>query len=126
MKRFIINDNMHGQTILLIVNCTQEAVIEWIKKKFKATDEVSRGANGRCFCLEHTDGTQVHIIWMEKWNSDIRDFGLLAHEVLHLTIGVLDDLGFRLHESSEEAYTYYLQHLISQCLGKLCPVRKRK
>ena len=129
MRRFKINDTMHGQTIWLIVDCTQEKMLDVVHKQFKIADkqEPCRGANGRSICLEDKDaGLLVHIIWLEHYAHSVSEFGLLVHELLHLTFGVLDDLGFELHDSSEEAYTYYMQHLTMQCLKKLCRKKLRK
>lgn len=77
-----------------------------IKHKYALDD--MRGAVG----YTHFEAGSIWLLWV----ADKGNVGALAHECLHITIGVLDALGFQLNDGSEEAYTYTQQYLLETIL----------
>lgn len=60
-----------------------------------------------------------YAIWLPTWQGRDEDFQTLAHETLHVTFKALRQKGFRPTDSSEEAYTYYQEYLLRECLRRL-------
>ena len=51
--------------------------------------------------------------------------GVVAHELLHVTIGILRRADVRMTDASEETYTYLHGHLMQEFWKKLTPKGKR-
>ncbi len=121
-----IKDSMYKRDIYFAFNCSQQKVLEWIKKVFQTDCSPSTGAVGRFVVLENKEkGHMAQIVWVEKFSHTPSSIAVVAHEVLHLTFSVLDDLGLKYDsETSEEAFTYYFDHLLEEFI-KTCSVVKR-
>ena len=70
-------------------------------------------------------GEIQRFLWITNFEWSINEQGLLVHEVYHLCMSVLENIGIEYCEKSEEAYAYYLQHIYSQCLAVLRPKKKK-
>lgn len=52
------------------------------------------------------------------WISPSADVPVIAHEVLHATFWVLKEKGLTLDDSSEEAYTYFIEWLTREIVKR--------
>lgn len=127
-----VQDNMYEQSFTLIVNCTEKEFSEWIKKKFDLEVPIV-GADGKYYSVEKTlkDGRLEvrRFVWVRLFKWNVTHMAMLVHELQHFCFRVLRDVGMALSLESEEAYTWYLQHLTGKSFWALSyhhPSRKRK
>lgn len=69
-------------------------------------DDRSTADQGYCF---NNDGTNY--VW-----TAIQSPAILAHELLHATFNVLEDVDIAYNDDNQEVYTYLLQYLMQQIL----------
>lgn len=79
---------------------------------------------GHWKCYAHSGGFQADYLCVKRATSRDHLFEVLAHETLHLVGHALRMAGLPHTEETEEAYTYYQQWLIRECL-KAMAGRKR-
>ena len=134
MRKFIIQDEMYHNDFTLYVNCSGQELADYIKEKYKVLDFKVPPADGQYCNIEERDKEKgshrfIRLVWIKTFNWTVVEQGLLVHELLHYVFDNLDLIGMKPTDSSEEAYTYYLQHIIQQCyqeLKKLHPKYKKK
>jgi hypothetical protein len=126
MSVYRINDLMYEQDIRFIFNTTPNQLRGYLKQQF-GYNRVDDDSDGTCIKL-YTKGYPVkYVIWLEKFEWLIYQYGILSHEVFHCVHFILDDLGFRLCDESVEAYCYYYQRIFQECInGLLMHVKKGK
>jgi hypothetical protein len=74
------------------------------------------------FVVFRKDGRVREYILITDPTAPGRDYnvcGTLGHEVLHYVFWVLGNAGILLHESSEEAFTYYFDFVFGNCMAAL-------
>lgn len=87
---------------------------EWFKMRGESTQEAdvdSKGASGRTF-----RGTNRHFV---VWRDDITDKGTMAHELIHVGVAVLCDVGIPINEETDEALAYYIDWMADNCPAHL-------
>lgn len=47
------------------------------------------------------------VLWLENFKGRPQDYDHLCHEIFHLTYGMLDYVGVKLSDESEETFAYY-------------------
>lgn len=89
---------------------------ECLKKLYKATGtkneplDVEPGRIGMVWQVPNG----AFYIWLGKFSSKPEDVDTLIHEVFHLVHSVLDCMGARLTNASEEAYAYLAGYYTKQ------------
>lgn len=76
------------------------------------------GKSGRCCCISDTDSGDVLVFWIAAH----ADVSVIAHEAFHATYWILKRKGLSLDESSEEAYTYFLEWLVREITSRITRV----
>lgn len=122
-----IVDEMYHQDAVLVMNCSEKEFWDYIQKKYSIQDQDVSNADGKFVTIppEVTGGSYDYYIWFEGFQNTVGHQALVAHELLHWCLYVLNNIGIKLCESSEEAYTYYYQHLFSQTLLAIGEVNKK-
>jgi len=59
------------------------------------------------------------ILWMEKKPTTPFLLSILAHEIFHCTCFLMDRVGIKYSDDSDEAYAYMIQYLTTKCYEKL-------
>lgn len=88
---------------------TSQDFAQWAKKHLDA--DITPGANAAGYAY-----LAYGIPWA-LWVEDIKNVPNLAHEVFHITTGLLEARGLTLSNASEEAYTYTLEHILLRVLS---------
>lgn len=112
---------MYEQDITLCFNGTKKQMGGYIKKRF-TLDNGAPKREGNFSTLVGSNGNIAYLIYLEHFHWEIKDYGLLAHEVMHCVYRVLDDLGFLISDSSIEAYCYYYQRIFQECI---CGIKEK-
>lgn len=120
MRAFSIPDDMYSAELYLIINCTADEVNEYCRKKWGQTEgaEVDKSDNGATLILPYEDGKRI-VIWIKKWGLNPEAISALVHEVYHATNRVMEDVGIAFHIDSDDAYAYYLEKIMGNCLTTL-------
>lgn len=124
MKPIKLSDPIYNMDIRVVVNVDSETYRAWVRKEYGADVDTSLAA-GMYSCL-HDGSRHVHLVWVGTYDDTIENQKILAHEVLHLAIGVLGVIGLPLNDSMEESLTYYFTYLLGQCWEKLAVQDARK
>lgn len=104
---------VYKQTYWLIHSVKdRQKVQEFINKRFKV--EMGPIRQGNCLEVTTPDGFRVIVIIIMDHKNKYITMGTLAHEALHAISYNFESRGLKLSSDSEEAWAYYLDHLISK------------
>lgn len=104
-------------TLILSINDSKKEVKRFFKEnKLKCKHD--------CF-IKNSDAIFIKFannqffIRIKNWKNKSKQIGLLSHELLHCTFSVMNEIGVRYSDESEEAYTYFFQYLLEQSLKEI-------
>lgn len=116
MKIHKIKDSMYDVSLWVIVG-EKQACYNYFKKKYKSDwDSIMDNESLGVFIPEPGVG---YFIWLPFYSNKLGTQAVIVHECLHLVMSVFRKMGISLVEESEEAYTYYLEHIYKQIVTKL-------
>ena len=115
-----LTDETYHSKIYLVYNFDDKEGAQFLKENTWETEW--NPLHDGVWVRSRTPG--VHYIMIRQRGVDSDTLSLLAHECLHLTFAVLYDAGFKYSEDSEEAFTYFLQNILFQCLEVFKKKRK--
>lgn len=119
MKIDDIPDPIYQRKIVLVHSCTVKELRErYPKEKFED------GFNG-CYYGPNEDDGSAHTLMIGGRRPSVGRTAVLGHELLHLVFRVMRDAGIKSVPESEEAFTHYFQHLITECLRRMNARPKR-
>lgn len=81
----------------------------------KVCSDIPRSSVGRTMVDEERG---VYFLWLPQVPSTAAQLGVLAHEIGHAAIGIMQKIGASLSPESEEAYTYLIQYLTERICEK--------
>lgn len=119
MKIKKIKDGMYGQEIYFVYNCPQDKIINKLNKQYGLKLEKSLNAVGSTYeFANEAEDHHLFYVWVERFKRTNHDISVLAHEVLHLAFSGLEFVGIKYDSQlSEEAFTYYFDHLLEGFLN---------
>jgi hypothetical protein len=115
MPVYQVKDRMFEQNITLVYNKPLNQFKGYLKRRFGYCLD-GDGFDGQCLRLYMSGEPVEYVIWLEKFDCLINQYGLLAHELMHLVYFVMEDTGIRYSEDSVEVFCYYLQSIMSECI----------
>jgi len=119
---FCISADVYRVDVVVAVDSKEKDVYEWAKKNAKkhASEIAARikgwdddSCEGRMY---PGNGFIVFINSNESW---IKTFGTLVHEMTHVVHYLLRDRRIPLIEDTEEAYTYLIEHLMTEAAREM-------
>jgi hypothetical protein len=87
-----------------------EQFAAFIKREIGAEIEVGSNSAGHAYVAYG----QPWYLWVDSLDN----VPTLAHEVFHVTTGVLEARGMKYSSAGEEAYTYTLEYIMREALNK--------
>lgn len=93
----------------VITGGTAQEFKDYAKQFCGAEPNVSVGCVGHAY----VETGRPWLLWVER----LDDLATLAHEVFHVTCGVLEGRGLRFSADSEEAFTYTLEAIMRTVLS---------
>lgn len=121
MKEFFVQDLMYGYHVGVLVG-DRKKTTEFMKNKYDVDFDFKQNASS--FSLEGK--FEKDFIWIERFTWLIEEQALLAHEILHHTFKTMRRIGIGFSEESDEAFTWYFQHLMQQTWWALKKLRATK
>lgn len=107
MKIKKIYEPIYHVHLEFIYGCKDEEMKEYYRAKNIAIDSFeTKYLDGMYFKYDRTgkNGTiRIHVIWIEKNDG----FYILSHELLHLVLSILEDIGIPINKENDECITYY-------------------
>lgn len=102
--QFTIPGKTFDMDVVVVINDDVEKSYKIIKKIDTTATISDFDARGVTF----TNGSSM-VIWMPKVEDQI-----VAHELLHATIGIMNWAGVPLTDDTEEVYSYQMQYLTNE------------
>jgi hypothetical protein len=132
MKKYLIQEPIYNNSIVLIVNTNNKELKEKLNKDFGGIDwdneRIDRAAGFHRYLENKIENKSCHVIVVKNFEWLILDQETLAHEVLHCTFSILNDAGIDYFPSTaNESFCYLFGFLYSKCLmalKKIYPKRK--
>lgn len=122
-----IKDPIYGQNIDLFVG--PKAEHDEFVRQFDPNYNINREKLplGNCY-FDSTIDPPLLTIWLRPdfRTSSIENQATLAHECFHAANYTLEHRGFRLSDTSEEAYAYYLSWLYEECMKRIKETKCRQ
>lgn len=124
-KWFIITAQPYRQDILFALNMSGKDIVKVMKRihdGFSKEDEeyilgggTGRNVLGTMYPL--SKGFVIQMDWPKR--SLRRNCGVIVHEIVHVVHYIFREIRLPLTQDSEEAYTYLIEKLYVDFLGKL-------
>lgn len=119
MRKFTITDPIFGATIRLFVGKTEE-YNRFYKRLFPHSKDLAMNSDAAFYENKPLpDGTRFRCIWFCDWVNNDEHLGCLTHECQHASEEILRTAGVKRTKGAEEAFTYYTQWLLTECLKRL-------
>ena len=110
---FIVPCDIYKTEILFVIESDSKAARDIISKVLDDTTIIEEdfiGNDGMTF----TPQSGYIVVWLERKPQTLIQTAILTHELLHVTISILNRVGVSVSDSSEEAYTYLIQYLTEE------------
>ncbi len=65
------------------------------------------------------DDDFLSIVWIPRLTFTTVNYGVIVHELLHVSFRVMEKVGFKLDYNNHEPINYYLEYLLVKSLEKL-------
>lgn len=95
-----LKDDVYNCRVLFLHSCSAKEVDAFILKKGFTLVPSIKDDSG-CHAFMRKIGS--HLIWVE----DPISFKVLSHEVIHLCVNHLSDLGIEISKGNDECFAYY-------------------
>jgi hypothetical protein len=106
---------LYGRNILAFNNWDQKE-FECYMIKYYCTDfKPLNGVDG-CHVPLERGGENLNVIWTRKGLTKKRNFIVLAHECLHATVNILEEVGVPMVPQNDESYCYYQGWLLNKII----------
>jgi hypothetical protein len=101
----------YGSKIYLLMG-SDDDLEKWVMSKYH-TNTVGRNGDAYFFYFKGN----YHVFVNESLSEPNTDhLAVVVHEIVHLTHHILDDIGMRLSNDSEEAYAYHVQRIVLEAM----------
>jgi len=119
-QQFVINIGVYRREILVCINYSDEevesAVIEWGVDEQKAKEvATTRDFAALAYILDNRDC----VIRLDATEINPKFHDHVAHEISHCAFAILDYVGIKLGNKSEEAYAYLIGYITREFYEKL-------
>jgi len=127
MKKIKIKDNIYHRYLWFITDCEEKEFNEWLEKKY-GLEKIEENSNVARLTTVINEKKECHYyIWIEEFNWTIWQQAAVAHEILHFVFKVMEEIGVKYCDESEEAFTYYFENIMIEIWKKLkIQMRKKK
>ena len=106
---------------VLVLLCPREQISTKIKKHgIPDMEDFAESTAGNQGLTAFHSELRTAVVWVMAANAErltAKETAALAHELMHVSFHYLDDIGMKLTEESEEAFTYLTEHLITEVLS---------
>lgn len=136
MKSIIIPIEIYKANLMVIYDCSSHEFADKVNKYDKEENlEWMRRPNNSDGAYIHANEYPYRFVWVEKINHEPYWLGVLAHELTHASIRILNDKGVPVVPSSytneDESLSYLMDYLIKKTMEgykkkKNAKKRKRK
>ena len=108
----------YGGRCWLIAGATREELSAWMHRRFGVATQGD--SDGEMIPIWKAGQPDTYIVYVRDWSWLISEQAMAVHELFHLAKSVLKDAKVR----DEEAFAYYLQHLVSEAWSALWKARQ--
>jgi hypothetical protein len=99
--------------VIVLRGGTHQELARFVRSYGIKYDADNTSIHGHAFLYEGKPA----IVWVQTWPGSAEDYGVLAHELYHVTKHTLESRGLRHTNATEEAYAYTLQNLVTTALA---------
>jgi len=115
VKKYKIKVDLYGDVIILHL-CPAKEYNKILKNcDLEILDEDCLGQTARLHGVDKYGRFGYYSIWMEKFKGTPKCYGILAHEIAHVVMGILNRRGVLIHVDNAESVTH-LQGYITEAL----------
>jgi hypothetical protein len=117
--------DLYPYDVMFSVGQTSEEVIKILRKITKKITDADIQELRTIDDKDDKEGKTIFLsggqtlIWLSDYKNKPEYMGLLAHEVFHATFFLMNHVGIRHADESEEAFTYAAQWLMVQLMDAL-------
>lgn len=126
MKYFYIQGEDIPYNLNFVVNCSFDYFVRYLKLKLKLklkdkTIELKDDfLDGLFITLENEEKKELsRWIWVKEFNWTINEQSMMAHEIIHFVMAILDHKEIPISKQNEEIFAYLYQSIIKKVWQKL-------
>lgn len=116
-KTFSIPINVYPFNLIFSFNQSDKALNKTLKKYNVDCKNDCLLQNYEGFYIPFGNG--ISLIRLRKFPKNVYWLSVLIHEITHAVIDILRQVGVKLSEKSEEAYTYLMEYITHECLKQI-------
>jgi len=119
-KHFYFDLGIYPFTIVVSVNETDECLFRYLKK-FRVANLQHAVLCEKAYAKYVLWNNNVGLIRMRSWKKDARHISALSHEICHIVISVLREVGMKISNNcgSDEAYCYLTSFITEKIYAQL-------
>ena len=133
MKVLTVKESTFKTAATFILNASfddlQKFLARHAEEDAKPLPETHRTDNGLMLTMKNKRGEPCYVVWVKKFDWNVRDMAILAHEIVHLAIAITDDKGIQVRAENGEVLAYLHEYYMTRTfwpLRKFSPTFKRK
>lgn len=120
LKHIEVNCPVFKADLHFVTDCDYQELNKYCKKHFDLDKddhfEWLNDADGTTFTLKSDDGNSLYrVVWVESFSMNHSKIGVLAHEITHAVVRLLENKGipFTSHDNQDETFAYLMDYFIS-------------
>lgn len=123
MLPFIINCKVYPFDVMVYFGEDREPLYRNLKKYLSESDikELREYKYGFAKSVMFPNGQTL--LYMKRKPETHFELGTLAHEIFHCTCFIMDRVGIKLTDESDEAYAYLIGYLTNEILKKIDKIK---
>ncbi|MFA6315528.1 MAG: hypothetical protein WC648_04140 [Candidatus Paceibacterota bacterium] len=114
MKQIKITDEIYGHDFTFLYECSEQESIDHIRLTCDLEKE-KQGNDATYFVLKTLKDDDVFERFIVV-NQKVTKFSVVVHEIFHYVHEVMNHIGLKLNDETEEAYAYFLEYIYKKIL----------
>lgn len=99
--------------------------LEYLRKHHGYVHRDQSSYGGETILMSNSDGSYVLSIWMPDMEFTSKDYGTLAHELLHAAFFVMKEIGIQIDADNAEPLNYYFGYLMTETVYRLGQLHRK-
>lgn len=118
MKKIEVSEPVYREKVPIFYDACPAQMNDYLATKYGIEqDVVDEGSSGMMVELTGEDA-KYFLVWLEQFKNEPFYIGILCHEMNHLALAILRDVGIKACPETEESFTYLQQYYVTTFLNK--------
>jgi hypothetical protein len=121
-----INIPIYNIGINFLYNCSEEEATKFFHDKYGVHNEIKSYTGFNQMIINPKKGWRVNLLWIEKIDFSIHSYATLVHELSHVALSTLNEVGITVDYNNQDVYCYLVDEIFETILIKLTNNHKKQ